>query len=709
VEASVIEDPPEYRAARLTGPGEGSRVASYRLEKQIGAGGMAVVYRARDERLGRLVALKIMAPALAADEMFRLRFIRESRAAAAVDDPHIIPVYEAGEENGLLFIAIRFVNGGDVRSLLHRQGPLPMPQVMSIVSSVGAALDAAHAVGLVHRDVKPANMLLDTRAGRPDHVYLSDFGLSKVMQSAQLTGSGQFLGTPNYMSPEQIEGRTVDGRTDQYALACAAFELLTGNAPFGPSEGWATVFAHLNTQPPPLTSRRPDLSPAVDEVFARALAKDPRDRYASCREFGEALQEALAGPPARGPAAPAYPAVTESRVPVTVTVGQNGGPPAPANPGGGHRGSRPSRRRGLITVTLAGVVVAAAAFVLYYANGGGDLRNPGNPASTAGPALYSRIRSFTAPRLDGRMPYVSSVAFSPDGKTLATGMTTETSEDPGNPGKTLLWNVATGKREATLPGSGGAEAFSPDGKVLATAGGLGNSLVKLWNTATWTNTGVLTGDVDSTTNDVAFSPDGRLAGANDSGGVVYLFGATGKHSFTILGGPGTYSSFTLAFGPDGNTLATGENGDRVFLWDLGLGTRSATLKGDGNAQITSVTFSPDGSLLAASDQNGHIYIWNVATLNRIGMITDPGSYGVDALAFSPDDSLLAAGDGNGRTYLWNLPAQTLAAKLVNPNGPVTSLLTGQSRNSVLSVAFSPDGKTLATSDTNGHAYLWRVR
>jgi WD40 repeat protein len=709
VEASVIEDQPEYRAAPLTGPGEGSRVASYRLEKQIGAGGMAVVYRARDERLGRLVALKIMAPALAADEMFRLRFIRESRAAAAVDDPHIIPVYEAGEANGLLFIAIRFVNGGDVRSLLFRQGPLPMPQVLSIVSSVGAALDAAHAVGLVHRDVKPANMLLDTRPGRPDHVYLSDFGLSKVMQASALTGSGQFLGTPNYMSPEQIEGRTVDGRTDQYALACAAFELLTGNAPFGPSEGWATVFAHLNTQPPPLTSRRPDLSPAVDEVFARALAKDPRDRYASCREFGEALQEALAGTPARGPAAPAYPAVTESRVPITATAGQNGGPPAPANPGGPDGGSRGSRWR-LITVTLAGVVVvAAAAFVVYYGNGGGDPRNPGNPASTAGPALYTRIRSFTAPRLDGRMPYVSSVAFSPDGKTLATGMTTETPEDPGNPGKTLLWNVATGKREATLPGSGGAEAFGPGGKVLATAGGFGNSLVKLWNTATWIKTGILTGDVDSTTNDVAFSPDGRLVGANDSGGVVYLFGATGKHSFSILGGPGTYSSFTVAFGPDGNTLATGENGDRVFLWDLGLGTRSAVLKGDGNAQITSVTFSPDGSLLAASDQNGHIYLWNVATLSRIGTITDPGSYGVDALAFSPDDSLLAAGDGNGRTYLWNLPAQTLAATLINPNGPVTSLLTGESRTSVLSVAFSPDGKTLATSDTNGHAYLWRVR
>src|SRR3984957_19053620 len=151
----------------------GSQIAGYRLEEQVGAGGMAVVYRARDERLGRLVALKIMAPAMAADAMFRQRFTRESRAAAAVDHPHIIPVYEAGEAGGVLFIAMRFVSGGDVGSLLRREGPLQSARAASIISPVASALDAAHAAGLVHRDVKPANMLLDTHPGRPDHVYLS--------------------------------------------------------------------------------------------------------------------------------------------------------------------------------------------------------------------------------------------------------------------------------------------------------------------------------------------------------------------------------------------------------------------------------------------------------------------------------------------------------------------------------------------------------
>ncbi len=274
----------------------GSRIAGYLLEEQIGQGGMAVVFRAHDERLDRRVALKILAPALAEDEAFRQRFIRESRAAAAVDDPHIIPVFEAGEASGVLFIAMRFVRGGDVRSLVTSLGPLPSGRVAEIVSQVASALDAAHVRGLVHRDVKPANMLLDASsgAGRPDHVYLSDFGLSKAsLQASGLTGTGQFLGTLDYIAPEQIEGKPVDGRADEYALACAAFELLSGTPPFQRAEAMAVMYAQLSEPPPALTSRRPDLSPAADGVFAKALAKAPADRYRTCREFADALRDAF--------------------------------------------------------------------------------------------------------------------------------------------------------------------------------------------------------------------------------------------------------------------------------------------------------------------------------------------------------------------------------------------------------------------------------
>jgi serine/threonine protein kinase len=271
---------------------EGSRVAGYRLEGRVGAGGMAVVFRARDERLNRLVALKILAPMLAADEAFRRRFIRESRAAAAVDDPHIIPVHEAGEADGVLFIAMRYVAGGDVRILLRRMGSLSPGRTVAVVSPVASALDAAHAAGLVHRDVKPANILVDARLGRPDHVYLSDFGLSKAtLSSAGLTESGQFMGTPGYSAPEQIQGKPVDGRADQYSLACAAFELLSGAPPFPREHAMAMIWAHMSEKPPPLTSRRPGFPPAVDGVLARALAKAPEDRYASCREFADALSK----------------------------------------------------------------------------------------------------------------------------------------------------------------------------------------------------------------------------------------------------------------------------------------------------------------------------------------------------------------------------------------------------------------------------------
>jgi serine/threonine-protein kinase len=277
---------------------------------------MAVVFRARDERLGRQVALKVLAPALAGDEEFRQRFVRESRAAAAVDDPHVIPVYEAGEAGGVLFIAMRYVPGSDVRTLARREGPLPAARAGAIISAVASALDAAHAAGLVHRDVKPANMLVDVRPGRADHVYLSDFGLSKARQGAtRLTGTGLYLGTLDYSAPEQIEGRQVDGRADQYALACAAFEILTGAPPFRRDEATAVMYAHLNDPPPPVTSARPDLPPAVDGALARALAKAPGQRYASCWEFAAALRAALGlapydpspgvGPAARlaGPAA----------------------------------------------------------------------------------------------------------------------------------------------------------------------------------------------------------------------------------------------------------------------------------------------------------------------------------------------------------------------------------------------------------------------
>jgi beta-lactam-binding protein with PASTA domain len=283
----------------LTGLAPGALVAGYRVESRIGAGGMAMVLRARDEALGRTVALKILAPGHAGDAEFRERFVRESRAVAAVDHPHIIPVYAAGEADGVLYLAMRFVPGGDLHSVIKREGPLAGDRAVDLLTPIASALDAAHAAGLVHRDVKPANILVDAGPGRPEHPYLSDFGLAKgAAASAGLTGTGQFLGTPDYAAPEQISGQPARPQTDQYALACVAFTALTGSLPFAREESMAVLWAHVYDPPPSVTSYRRDLPGAVDGVLARALAKAPGERYASCAEFAGALRAALdAAPP----------------------------------------------------------------------------------------------------------------------------------------------------------------------------------------------------------------------------------------------------------------------------------------------------------------------------------------------------------------------------------------------------------------------------
>ena len=322
--------------ANLTGFRAGSVLAGYRLETQVGAGGMAAHYRARDERLNRPVALKILAPGLASDSEFRRRFIFESRAAAAVDDPHIIPVYEAGESDGVLFIAMRFVQGGDLRMVLDREGTLAPARAAGFISPVASALDAAHAAGLIHRDVKPGNILVDARAGRPDHVYLSDFGVSKgAIPTGTLTGTGIFIGTPDYSAPEQIQGLAVDGRSDQYALACVAYHLLTGGVPFDRPSAMAVMMAHVTAPRPSLVSRRPDLPEGADEVLAKAMAKLPEDRYDTCGEFGDALRESFGLTPydVRGAAAALlYPTVPPSRPPVSNPPVESVPPPVESVP-----------------------------------------------------------------------------------------------------------------------------------------------------------------------------------------------------------------------------------------------------------------------------------------------------------------------------------------------------------------------------------------
>jgi serine/threonine-protein kinase len=268
-----------------------TEVGGYRLVEPIGEGGTSVVYRAEHVRLGRAAALKLMTPALGEAD-FRERFLRESRLAASLDHPSIVPVYDAGEADDVLYIAMQHIDGSDLKALLVAEGRLPVRRALRIVSQVASALDAAHARGLVHRDVKPANILV----GPNDRAFLSDCGVVKELSSSGRTRTGGFVGTIDYCAPEQIEGRDVDQRADVYALACVFYECIVGTSPFRRSSDVATLNAHLHAPPPRFSKAAPDLPPALEPVLAKALAKSPLDRFGTCGELVAALRAAVSEP-----------------------------------------------------------------------------------------------------------------------------------------------------------------------------------------------------------------------------------------------------------------------------------------------------------------------------------------------------------------------------------------------------------------------------
>jgi Protein kinase domain/WD domain, G-beta repeat len=682
----------------------GTLLAGYRLETQVGVGGMAVVFRARDERLDRLVALKILAPALASDEHFRVRFIAESRAATAVDDPFIIPVYEAGEADGVLFIAMRFVHGGDLHQVLEREGALTPERAAGFISPVASALDAAHRAGLVHRDVKPGNILVDAREeDRPDHVYLSDFGVAKAVSSAGLTGSGFFVGTPDYAAPEQIRGRAVDGRTDQYALACVAFHLLTGGLPFRPGQDLPVLLAHVSTPAPSLTAQRPDLPDAVDQVMARAMAKGPEERYASCLDFAGALREALGLPRFDPEGAATAPAIPQPAAPARDTVTL-----APATPAHPRRSTaahpRPiavwARRHRLPALAMGCAILATVGVAFALASSAtpptaaksGSATEPGTATRTARPTTSAGpggTASYTSVRIKLPSPYagkwIDSLAFGLAGAKLAIA----------SDAHVCLWDVVTNAGCSTSSDvtSATAVAFNADGKTVVVGGGGGR--VALFKASTMTLITYFSDPGSAGVVSVAFSPDGKTVAAGDDNEHTYLWDvATGKA--VTLTDPRSQGVRTVVFSPDGSTLAVGDFNGSVYLWDAISGKLAGTLPDAGSKGVNATAFSPDGATVAAGDFNGRTYLWDVATKTVARVYPDPVSSGVNAVAFSPDGRLLAAADQNGAIFLWDTAAVHLIVPLPVNNELVTAM------------AFNPDSKTLATGDDNGDLILWHI-
>jgi serine/threonine protein kinase len=362
---------------------DGDEFAGYRIERRLGRGGMGILYLAVEPGLERRVALKLIAPEAAVDEVFTRRFAEESRIAASIEHPNVVPIYAAGEEAGVPYIAMRFVAGADLARRLVREGRLAPEVAVELIAQIGNGLDAIHTAGLVHRDVKPANVLL-SGGEDSDHAYITDFGVARnVATESGLTQTGRFVGTLDYVAPEQISGGTVDARVDVYALGCLLFKLLTGEVPFPKDGEAARLYAHLNDPPPAPSLYVPEVSMALDDVVIRALSKSPDDRYPSAGDLGRAARAALRGE------APAVPertvatgaAATRTTETIAAKAGETKPPPRETEPTrrladdsstSSRAASESSRRRWALAGGVAALAAVLVVVIILVGGGGGS-------------------------------------------------------------------------------------------------------------------------------------------------------------------------------------------------------------------------------------------------------------------------------------------------------------------------------------------------
>jgi serine/threonine protein kinase len=368
---------------------EGVEFAGYRIERRLGRGGMGILYLAIEPGLERRVALKLIAPEAAADEVFRRRFAEESKIAASIEHPNVVPIYAAGEEGGVPYIAMRYVAGSDLARRVAREGRMEPTEAAALIAQVGNGLDAIHAAGLIHRDVKPANVLLSGDEGA-EHAYITDFGVARnVATNSGITQTGRFVGTLDYAAPEQISGGEVDARADVYALGCLLFKLLTGEVPYPKDGEAARLYAHLNDPPPAPSLHATRVSMALDDVVIRAMSKSPEDRYPSAGDLGRAAVAAISGESVTVPEHTVATGAAATRTAETISPAATretapGKPPT--SPTRQLPPDQPRRKVGRRRLAIAGgfvaVLLAAVAAVTISGSSGGE----GSDASATTPA-----------------------------------------------------------------------------------------------------------------------------------------------------------------------------------------------------------------------------------------------------------------------------------------------------------------------------------